>query len=85
MKKWRAAKLTTEPGAVNESDFNGLLAAGWSEEGIHDIVSVTCIYAFMNRLVEGSGIKTNPASGPVDVESLRAGRYSDMLRMIKGG
>ena len=80
-----AAKLTTEPSAVNDRDFNGLIAAGWSEDAIHDIVNVTAIYAFMNRLLEGSGMKENVAPAGFTPEKARAGRYSDMLSMIKGG
>ena len=58
--------------------------AGWGEDGIHDIINVTAIYAFMNRLLEGSGMKENVAPAGFSPEKARAGRYSDMLSMIKG-
>lgn len=80
-----AAKLTQTPSAVVDADFNALIAAGWSEDGINDIVNVTAIYAFMNRLLEGSGMKENVAPVGFSAEKARAGRYSDMLAMIKGG
>jgi len=80
-----SAKLTLGPSTVGQADFDALIAAGWSEDGVHDIVSVTCIYAFMNRLLEGSGMKENVAPAGFTAEKARAGRYSDLLAMIKGG
>ena len=80
-----AKKLTEQPSSIAQPDYDALIAAGWSEDGIHDIISVTAIYAFMNRLLEGSGMKENVAPAGFSPEKARAGRYSDMLTMIKGG
>ena len=80
-----AAKLTSDPSDVGLADYDALIAAGWSEDAIHDIVCVTAIYAFMNRLLEGSGMKENVAPAGFTPEKARAGRYSDMLALIKGG
>ena len=80
-----AAKLTADPSAIGQADFDALVAAGWSEDGIHDITCITAIYAFMNRLLEGSGMKENVAPAGFTPEKARAGRYSDMLAAIKGG
>ena len=79
------AKLTENPSAVSQADVDALIAAGWDEDAIHDIISVTAIYAFMNRLLEGSGMKENVAPQGFTTEKARAGRYTDMLKMIKGG
>ena len=79
-----AAKLTKDPSAIVQRDYDALVAAGWSEKAVHDIVCVTAIYAFMNRLLEGSGLKENVAPGGFTPEKARAGRYSDMLAAIKG-
>lgn len=80
-----AGKLTESPSAVGQRDYDSLVAAGWSEEAIHDIVCVTAMYAFMNRLLEGSGMKENVAPAGFSREKARAGRYSDMLTMIVDG
>lgn len=80
-----AARLTEAPSAVETRDYDALVAAGWSEDGIHDIICVTSIYAFMNRLLEGSGMKENVAPAGFSPEKARAGRYSDMLSLINGG
>lgn len=80
-----AKKLTQAPAAIGESDYMSLIAAGWNEEGIHDIIFVTAVYAMMNRLLEGSGMKENVApAGGFSAEKARAGRYTDMLAIIKG-
>ena len=76
-------KLTRDPGAVSQADFDALLAAGWSEDGINDIIFITGIYAMMNRLLEGAGLKENVAPPGFSPEKARAGRYSDMLAMLK--
>ncbi len=78
-------KLTEHPANVDQADFDALTDAGWSEDAIHDIVCVTAIYAFMNRLLEGSGMKENIAPPGFTPEKARAGRYTDMLEMIRGG
>lgn len=77
-----AGKLTREPWAVAQADFDALLAAGWSEEGINDIIFITGVYAMMNRLLEGAGFKENVAPPGFSPEKARAGRYTDMLAMI---
>jgi uncharacterized peroxidase-related enzyme len=77
------AKLTRDPGSVMQADFDALIAAGWSEDGINDIIFITGIYAMMNRLLEGSGIKQNIPPPGFSPEKARAGRYSDILAMLK--
>ncbi|MDT8345801.1 MAG: peroxidase-related enzyme [Thermohalobaculum sp.] len=77
-----AAKLTRTPAAVGQGDFDALLAAGWSEDGINDIIFITGVYAMMNRLLEGAGLKENVAPPGFSPEKARAGRYSDMLAML---
>ena len=80
-----AGKLTKDPSAIDLRDYDSLVAAGWSEDAIHDIVCVTAIYALMNRLLEGSSMKENVAPAGFSPEKARAGRYSDMLAGEKGG
>ena len=53
-----AAKLTQNPAGIAKADYDALMAQGWDEDAIHDIICVTSIYALMNRLLEGSGQST---------------------------
>lgn len=79
------ARLTRTPAAVTQQDYDALAAKGWDEDAVHDIITVTALYAFMNRLLEGSGMKENVAPAGFNAEKARAGRYSDMLALIGEG
>jgi len=54
------AKLTTAPATVGEADVRRILDAGWSEEAVSHAAFVAALYAFMNRLVEGHGLRASP-------------------------
>jgi uncharacterized peroxidase-related enzyme len=49
-------KLTLEPAAVGQADADAVYAAGWTEEALDLAISVTCRFAFMNRLVLSHGL-----------------------------
>ena len=50
-------KLTREPWRMTENDGYGVLLAGWDEQALHDAINVVALFSFMNRLVQGHGIK----------------------------
>ncbi len=56
-----AAKLTTDPGAITESDLDRLRSNGFDDSGITDIVQVAALFAYYNRLADGLGVKREPA------------------------
>ena len=49
-------KLTEKPSSITDSDSDAVYNAGWDEEALHDAIMVTCIFNFMNRLLEGHGV-----------------------------
>ena len=53
-------KLSLAPTRIVQADADAVFAAGWDERAFYDLVLVGCLYNFMNRIVEGSGIKSNP-------------------------
>lgn len=53
-------KLTRTPSMMTEADADRVYAAGWDEQALFDAVSVCALFNFMNRIIEGSGIKANP-------------------------
>lgn len=53
-------KLTRTPAMMTQADADRVYAAGWEEQALFDAVSVCALFNFMNRIVEGSGIKSNP-------------------------
>ena len=69
-----ARKLTLEPEHVVRADVQALLALGWSEEGVYDVVLVVSLYAFMNRIVQGAGIVPGAEYEMPDAEALKQRR-----------
>lgn len=53
-------KLTRTPSLMANADAARVYAAGWDEQALFDAVSVCALFNLMNRIVEGSGIKSNP-------------------------
>ena len=52
-----AGKLTQEPAKTVQADIDAILAAGWDEQAVHDAINVCCLFNFMNRLMDGHGVK----------------------------
>lgn len=50
-------KLMAEPNGMGQADLDAVLAAGWSEQALHDAVAVTARGAFMHRLIAAYGFK----------------------------
>lgn len=48
-------KLTLSPAGMSQGDADAVLAAGWEERALHDVIAVTARMSFMQRLVEGHG------------------------------
>ena len=54
-----AAKLTDGLEEIGQTDVDLLLAAGWTEQAVEDAVNVVALFNYVNRLVDGLGIKAN--------------------------
>lgn len=67
-----ARKLTREPARLTKGDYDAVMAAGWDEQALHDAINVVCLFNFMNRLVEGHGVK-----GSDDLYALRGQALHD--------
>ena len=50
-------KLTLTPNKITKNDAEAIFAAGWEERTLFDVVSVCALFNFMNRFVEGLGIR----------------------------
>ena len=50
------AKLTTRPSSMTKGDVDTLRSHGFVDAAVHDIVQVTALFAYYNRLAEGMGI-----------------------------
>lgn len=78
-----ARRLTEEPAKTTEADVEAILAAGWTEQAIHDAVAVICLFNFMNRLLEGHGVKGNDEIFRDRGRSLMSGGYAPLLDFLK--
>lgn len=57
-----AVRLTRAPTSITRDDVDALRAHGFSDTAIHDIVQVTGLFAYYNRLADGLGIDPEPPS-----------------------
>jgi uncharacterized peroxidase-related enzyme len=63
-------KLTRSPAMMTADDARQVYDAGWDEQALFDAVSVCALFNLMNRIVEGSGIKSDPlAADPAEMEA----------------
>lgn len=53
-------KLTLTPGAMERDDVERLRRHGFDDTAIHDVVQVTALFAYYNRLADGLGIDPEP-------------------------
>jgi uncharacterized peroxidase-related enzyme len=55
-----ALRLTREPSAIHREDIDSLKGVGFSDEQAVDIVLITCVFNFMDRLADGLGVGLDP-------------------------
>lgn len=77
-----ARKLTLTPAKMTQADADAVFAAGWSEAELHEAVLTTCIFNFMNRLLEGHGVKGNRALYEARGQALHDEGYAPLLRAL---
>ena len=53
-------RLTLHPGQVSQRDVDGLRGVGFTDTGIHDVVQVTALFSYYNRLADGLGAEDEP-------------------------
>lgn len=74
-------KLTLAPSQVDSSDAAAVFAEGWDEQALFDAISVCALFNFMNRIVEGTGIKFDPLpEGPEERQARRKRHLADQAR-----
>jgi len=55
-----AIALTHAPGDMREAHVQALRKAGFSDVAIHDVVQVTALFNYYNRIADGLGIGGEP-------------------------
>jgi uncharacterized peroxidase-related enzyme len=75
-------KLTTSLSRLTDEDAAAVLAAGWDERALHDAVMVCALFNFMNRMVNGLGIKADDAYFALSGKRLRDGGYTGLAALL---
>ena len=76
-------KLTEAPARMTERDAEPVYAAGWDETALFHAVSVCALFNFMNRLVEGCGLKGDPGYALEAGPRLQREGYLPILERMK--
>ncbi|MEV6627729.1 peroxidase-related enzyme [Amycolatopsis sp. NPDC051106] len=75
-------KLTRTPSRMTEDDAEAVFAAGWDERALHDAVLVCALFNFMNRMVEGLGIRADEAYATTSGLRLKEGGYAGLAELL---
>lgn len=76
-------KLTRDPAGLTDADADAIFAAVWDDTALYHVVAVTALFNFMNRLVEGIGIKPNPRYVESAAERLATHGYKPLIDMLE--
>jgi len=77
-------KLTTSLSRLTDEDAAAVLAAGWDERALHDAVIVCALFNFMNRMVNGLGIKADDTYFALSGKRLRDVGYTGLAPLLDG-
>ena len=58
-----ATRLSRAPAAIEPTELDVLRGHGFDDAAIHDIVQVTALFNYFNRLADGLGIDPEPDWG----------------------
>ncbi len=78
-----ARLLTLSPTKMTQAHVDAVFAVGWTERDLHDAILTVCLFNFMNRLLEGHGVKGSPAVFVDRGQALFEHGYSPLLAMLK--
>lgn len=66
--------LTLSPARLTEAQAEAVYAAGWDEQALFDAICVAALFNFMNRIVEGSGVRRDPLADDAQERAARMAR-----------
>ena len=76
-------RLTLSPHQLVQADADTVFAAGWSERELHDAILTTCLFNFMNRLLDGHGCEGNTQVFKERGRGLARDGYAPLLRLLE--
>ena len=75
-------KLTRTPSRITPADAEPVLAAGWSEQALHDAIMVCALFNLMNRMVDGHGIRADASYYPMSGRRLKDRGYTGLAELL---
>ncbi len=75
-------RLTRTPDKVLPGDAAAVLAAGWDEQALHDVVAVCALFNLMNRYVEGLGVTLGEGYAEVSGSRLADQGYAGLKELL---
>jgi uncharacterized peroxidase-related enzyme len=76
-------KLTRTPSRMTEADAAAVYAAGWDERALHDAVLVCALFNFMNRMVDGLGVRADAGYLTTSGTRLHDVGYAGLVRLLE--
>ncbi|HKN56247.1 MAG TPA: peroxidase, partial [Amycolatopsis sp.] len=67
---------------MTEADAEAVFAAGWDESALHTAVLVCALFNFMNRMVEGLGIRADESYALTSGARLAKGGYAGLAALL---
>lgn len=77
-----ARELTVNSEKISAKDLNYLRELGWNDQDIEDTIAITAVFAFMNRLVDGYGIKGDEKAFKLVGNSISQGGYEGISKLL---
>ncbi|MEJ3747479.1 peroxidase-related enzyme [Actinomycetes bacterium KLBMP 9797] len=77
--------LTRTPSRVTAADTAAVYAAGWDERALHDAALVCALFNFMNRLVDGLGVRADPGYFEISARRLHDRGYAALAELLDVG
>jgi uncharacterized peroxidase-related enzyme len=75
-------KLTLTPSKIIKKDIDQMLDAGWDDAAVYDIATVCALFNFMNRIVDGMGVRPSISVIKEKEGSISRSTYQDFGRAI---
>jgi uncharacterized peroxidase-related enzyme len=76
------ATLTRTPARITPADAEPVRAAGWTDQALHDAIMVCALFNFMNRMVDGHGIRADAAYAQVSARRLHDVGYAGLSDVL---
>lgn len=78
-----AEKLTRNPHGIGPDDVDLLRDAGWDDQAIEDAINVISLFAYVNRLVDATGVKGSPDYFAYVGDMLATQGYAPLIKMAR--